>query len=280
MDGALDGTPYDPSELETKLSSRMSLLQIRKERNRKKSVGFLIVFFIGFALVWLVAPPYREGLSLYLLIPLGLAAFVLALVAAFPFAGGPLDPALEKVYHALELVRKSRNDPSVRSDVYGLVKSSVNDVSQYLQPSRTSPFLVNEDNLLRETLEKLKHRLLPAASNSPIRPQTLEMLARVLLAPSLEALRGFNLELNNYEPESAEPSLLRRRFLTPWRSWPGQIVGSLLLGYLITGLVSLAYAVAFRTDFVAFARENPAIVLMGGPVVAGLVLSSLKYGKR
>lgn len=187
-----------------------------------------------------------------------------------------LDRAFEILYEALETYDKAPNfqDPHVQQDISNVLDSVYLD----LQANSAIEGIMREPGeLLQRTYENIETRLLPAAREGKIDKPTVDKLVKILSDPKIDSLRAFNSEVESSFVENEKSGMPVGRTIAKFlRTKVGKLASALALGLgIITG-IAIVYSIAVGQDVPTFFRNNPALIIGSGVVLAVGILALLR----
>jgi hypothetical protein len=180
----------------------------------------------------------------------------------------PLDPvqrSFKNLYSALTYNDPEPGEkygPQVQEAIHKLMQS----VSYQLGDYDTPGILLGdeEDELIKNLRDNISKRLVPAARDGELSPDSMRQLAKLLAKPSIDKLRKLNSDIGSAYTEKKKESIeivaQVARFFSGNR---GEITRSLVFGFGVTLFSSAVYTILTQQDFAVFAKDNPAVILGG-----------------
>jgi hypothetical protein len=242
-----------------------------KELNLGMTIAVSILLFL---VIYFVPALFLLVLVEALLIFLGGIA---AVIDWIPSILRPLEPefrAFKSITRAVDLLKKSDDDLAYKEayrhvkHAYGILKSmALYEKGWYKEINR----------IVDQFVENFQLYILPAIADSTIMAKDLEDIAMAIysLKPSKIATANEMIE-KTYE-KGEPPQTVLEIFTKKLRETTvGNVAYSLALGYgLILG-ICMIYVALTGQDFMAFVKERPDVVILGGGVFSGLTFWKTK----
>jgi hypothetical protein len=187
----------------------------------------------------------------------------------------PVEKAFLSLHKALtykEPPEGQKYDPIVQDDIRDLMRT----VSYQLnQPNEVAEVMLEEaDDLLLDTIDNIKNRLLPASENGSLKPKTMKQLAMVLAEPSIDGLRSLNDDMEVEYEEKAEDVPVKIIVSEFFRSQPGHIVQSLVFAFGVTFFTVYVVSFILQESFGNVFSQYAGFILGG---IFALIAAHLGY---
>lgn len=272
------------------LTKHSKVLQLRARRNRRQYLRNLLIALASeviLVLISVAASVYRNSVVYNVFsvasVIWGIVA-VIVFVNSIPWIIVPLsriDSAFMRTYKALDALQLSSKDDSgkdeeasldAEQEAYSLLRSAIKE----LETDAATETLSKETiDLVDKFVQNLESRVLPAAEEGKLKPETLERMAKFLTEPTFSGLKAFNgeVETDYPNPKESETASLKQALSKLSRTPIGLLVVSVGMAFFIVIIGSLVYAYAIGQDLPTFAKNYPAVVFGGWlGLTAGLLV--------
>ena len=260
-----------------------------KRRHYAKSLGICVIPFV-ITILGIYAPTYIKDFPGFLFAASAFGIIPALLVALF-FGGRnlgriffPLNP-VEKAFQSLYKALRWKDPPEgekYTSAVQEDIRKNLLDASyQFNQWGEVAEVMLDEaGGLLDDLILNIRNRVVPAAKDGSLEPETMRQLAKVLAKPTIDKMRAINTEIeSDYDPEpEGEP--FKARFREFFQSQPGHLIQAIVFGIGSGIFATFVFSVIAQQSFLNVLVQNIGAIIGGSLAVIGGFLGYLALQQK